>query len=103
MYNYYYAVGYKDKDGFFEYSVDKNGRLIVCDSHYSAIVEMEKHIIYIDEKLNPKKDEKPKRKFLFFKPKENQLLLEYRLPEHERLRLIREKNTLLIKKVRILG
>lgn len=106
--NYYYTVGYRDSDGFFQQSIDARGRLIICESHYAACVEMLEHISYIDSKLENKKEIKKSwfdklRIMKYFKPKPKVPLLTNTMPEYEKMRLRRERQTILIKKVRILG
>ena len=101
-----FAVCYRDKDGFFHYSVDAKGRILTCNTHDAALSSMCDQIDYLEKLLEgrPRYEVIPKKKFGIFKT--NQVVVrgkEYDIPEYEKDRVRRELNTICVRKARILG
>lgn len=101
----YYAVCYKDKDGFYQHCIDARGRILICHDHDSAMSAMCDQIDYLETRLNgrPKYEVVPTRKLLFFKSsKIIKTGIEYDDHEFERDRIRRERHTICIRKVRVI-
>lgn len=101
-----FAVCYRDKDGFFQYSVDAKGRVLTCATHDAALASMCDQIDYCESLLagEPKYKVVPKRKFGIIRSSEIvRDGIEYKIPEYEKERVRRELNTICVRKVRILG
>lgn len=103
--NVYYAVCYKDKDGFIHNCVDEHGRVLICKDHHSALSSMSDHIDYLHRLLagRPKYEIVPKKKFGIFKTTEIiRNGTEYDIPDFARDQVRCELYTIAIRKVRVL-